>query len=81
MARKASLPCASVLITLSLILTRLLSRLPDIVQLTSELVDNAQRLREALLAGDLPTVGACLGTYWSQKKAMAGGRLPSHCFV
>jgi len=58
------------------VLRRWHARLPDIVQLTSELVDNAQRLREALLAGDLPTVGACLGTYWSQKKAMAGGAEP-----
>jgi galactokinase/mevalonate kinase-like predicted kinase len=42
------------------------------VRLTADLVSNAHRLRAALLAGDLPAVGACLSTYWTQKKAMAG---------
>ena len=42
------------------------------MRLTADLVSNAHRLRAALLAGDLPAVGACLSTYWTQKKAMAG---------
>lgn len=48
------------------------ARLPEIVGLATELVENAHRLREALVAGDLAQVGACLSIYWNQKKSMAG---------
>lgn len=47
-------------------------RLPEMVALTGKLVENAHQLRRALLDANLPAVGACLGLYWSQKKAMAG---------
>ncbi|KAL6059326.1 Small nuclear ribonucleoprotein Sm D1 [Balamuthia mandrillaris] len=58
------------------VLRRWHARLPDIVSLTDELLANANDMRAAILASDLPRFGRCLSRYWQQKKGMAGGVEP-----
>ena len=47
------------------------AREPSILQAVTDLRDNSYDCREALIQGDLETVGKCLDKYWSSKKTMA----------
>lgn len=51
-------------------------RLPVICNTLEGLMANAEAAAEALRAGDLQRLGACLSTYWEQKKQMAPGCEP-----
>eukprot|EP01062_Namystynia_karyoxenos_P078648 TRINITY_DN8138_c0_g1_i1.p1 TRINITY_DN8138_c0_g1~~TRINITY_DN8138_c0_g1_i1.p1 ORF type:complete len:1051 (+),score=266.47 TRINITY_DN8138_c0_g1_i1:75-3155(+) len=55
------------------VLRRWASRLPEVVDTVQGLKSNAADLHRAVIDGDLATIGRCVGTYWSQKKEMAGG--------
>lgn len=52
------------------------SRMPEICGNVRGLVANAEAAAEAIRAGDLAGLGACLSAYWEQKKVMAPGCEP-----
>ncbi|CAH2323870.1 L-fucose kinase isoform X1 [Pelobates cultripes] len=52
------------------------ARLPDIVQNTDALVNNAELCAEAFRTGNMLLLGCCLNKYWCQKKCMAPGCEP-----
>ena len=52
------------------VLRRWYSANPAILANVHALVSNADAMQEALLAADIPAVGACLDNYWAQKKKM-----------
>ncbi|CAJ1384485.1 unnamed protein product [Effrenium voratum] len=52
------------------------SRAPEICQTVRSLVSNAEQCADALKAGDLQKLGACLSEYWAQKRVMAPGCEP-----
>ena len=58
------------------VIRRWYARLPEIVSTARDLTDNAVHAAEALCAGDLARVGACLSAYWKHKKTMADGCEP-----
>lgn len=59
------------------VLRRWYARLPEIVQTTQGLVDNAEEAKRAFAEGSLARVGACLRAYWAQKQCMAKGCEPA----
>ena len=46
------------------------------MRLTDELIENAERMKKAIIEEDLPAFGHCVTTYWEQKKRMAQGAEP-----
>ncbi|CAH1269935.1 FUK [Branchiostoma lanceolatum] len=52
------------------------ARLPEVVANCDDLVTNAEECAKAFREGDLSTVGACMDSYWEQKKKMAPGCEP-----
>ncbi|CAK0814853.1 unnamed protein product, partial [Prorocentrum cordatum] len=49
---------------------------PEITRTVRELVANAEAAADAIRAGDLEKLGACLSAYWAQKRVMAPGSEP-----
>mgnify|MGYP005846822993 CR=1 FL=1 len=54
------------------VLRRWARRTPEVVDTVEALVNGAHKAKDALLAGDLVSVGQCLDEYYMQKKHMAG---------
>lgn len=54
------------------VLQRWAKQTPEIVRTVTDLVKGAEICREAVISGDLDTLGDCLTKYWAQKKIMAG---------
>lgn len=52
------------------VLRRWFGRLPEVVETVSGLVSNAEAIQGAIASGDIEAFGACVSTYWSQKKKM-----------
>ena len=64
---------------LQTVIRRWYERLPEIMATTSALKENAYAVGDAVRAGDIAKIGACVSKYWSHKKAMAEGCEPAFC--
>ena len=64
---------------LQTVIRRWYERLPEIMVTTAALKTNAFAVADAVRAGDVAAVGACVTKYWAHKKAMAEGCEPAFC--
>ena len=64
---------------LQTVIRRWYERLPEIMVTTAALKSNAFDVADAVRAGDIAAIGACVTKYWAHKKSMAEGCEPQFC--